>query len=77
MSPATVTVGVNPHDPAISPDGKSVYVADSATQGRIAQFIRNTATGALTAMSTASTAAGEYTEDVVVSPDGNNVYATN
>lgn len=75
LSPATIAAGINPHDLAISPDGKSIYVANNSSAGTVTLFIRNTTTGKLTA----STAlpAGQYSECVVVSPDGGNVYATN
>ena len=80
LSPeATVPAGTHPHDLAISPDGKSVYVADDASPGTVSQFTRTGSgtSGTLMAMSTATVAAGEATEGVVVSPDGKNVYATN
>ena len=49
LSPATVAAGTNPHDLAISPDGKSIYIANSASPGKVTLFTRNTTTGALTA----------------------------
>jgi YVTN family beta-propeller protein len=80
LSPEAVPAGNNhPHDLAISPDGKSVYVADDASPGTVSQLTRTGSgtSGTLMAMSTPTVAAGEATEGVVVSPDGKNVYATN
>ncbi len=71
----TAEGGGNPHDLAISPDGASVYVADSTDPGEVLEMTRNTETGLLTQLTTIE--AGEFTECVVVSPDGNSVYATN
>ena len=70
----------NPQGLAVSPDGKSVYVA---TAGGVARFIRNTTTGAIsqpagTAGCISETGAGpcadghqvQSAQDVAVSPDG-------
>ena len=73
---------------AVSPDGRSVYVAAGGTErsGAIASFERNTSTGALTQLpgkeGCISTASASCThgvgidgpEDLVISPDGRNVY---
>ncbi len=70
---------------AVSPDGKSVYVASNADSG-VVIFDRNTTTGALTDAGCISSEAGicETTiapgmvnaEGVAVSPDGKSVYLT-
>src|ERR1700733_2656038 len=83
--------GLNsPYGVAISPDGKSVYVASYSDEA-IAEFSRNTATGALTQLSggnncitsgtkgltgceTEGALGLERAVGVAVSPDGKNVY---
>jgi DNA-binding beta-propeller fold protein YncE len=73
---------------AVSPDGRSVYVAAGGTErsGAIASFERNTSTGALTQLpgkegciSTANVSCThgvgiDGPEDLVISPDGRDVY---
>jgi DNA-binding beta-propeller fold protein YncE len=77
-----------PFDVAVSPDGKSVYVA-SAISDAVARFNRNTTTGAITqpagtAGCVSETGAGPCADghgllaptSVAVSPDEQSVYAT-
>ena len=70
---------------AVSPDGKSVYVASAGSSDAVARFDRDTATGALTAKGcisdTETAAAGCATtqglanaDGVAVSPDSKSVY---
>jgi DNA-binding beta-propeller fold protein YncE len=73
---------------AVSPDGKSVYVAAGGTEagGAIVSFERSTSTGALTQLpgtegciSTTNASCAQGTgidgpEDLVISPDGRDVY---
>ena len=69
----TAEPGEHPHALAISPDGKSLYVTDSAPNGEVVAYARGS-NGGLT--ETGSSAAGKFTENVVVSRDGDSVYAT-
>ena len=74
-SPATVTAGPSgTMAVAVSPDGKSVYVADGLQH--IYQFDVG-AGGQLVAKNPAKVTAGFNPYDVVVSPDGKSVYTAN
>lgn len=84
---------INAYDVTVSPDGKNVYVASGGNgtdQGEIAEFSRDTTTGALTQLTGANDCIEEHgsgtdcgtttgegllaANKVVVSPDGKNVY---
>ena len=78
-SPATVATGDNPRGVAVSPDGRSVYVANVGspfTGDTVSQYDVG-AGGALTPKSPATVAAGDQPGDVAVSPDGRSVYVAN
>jgi 6-phosphogluconolactonase (cycloisomerase 2 family) len=75
LSPATVGGGFNPHGVAVSPDGRSVYVGESAS-GAVAQYSIG-ADGTLTAKTPATVASPGFPAAIAVSADGNNVYAAN
>jgi 6-phosphogluconolactonase (cycloisomerase 2 family) len=85
MNPATAPTLPTPTQIAVSPDGRSAYVASfnnitySTGVGSyaISQYDISPQTGALTPKRPAVVAAGHSDEDVVVSPDGKNVYAVN
>jgi DNA-binding beta-propeller fold protein YncE len=79
---------INPHAVAVSPDGKSVYVASSASDA-VARLNRNPTTGAITqpagtAGCVSETGAGPCVDGrgldnpsgVAVSPDGKSVYVS-
>jgi DNA-binding beta-propeller fold protein YncE len=77
---AQLPAGKGPIGVAASPDGKSLYVADSksssgAEGGAVTVFARSTATGQLTFQE--EVAAGTSAHDVLVSPDGKDVYVAN
>jgi DNA-binding beta-propeller fold protein YncE len=78
LVPAAVELGAFywPHGLKVSPDGKSVYVANY-NAANISQFSRNTNTGALTALSPATVQAGARPNGIVISPDGTSVYTAN
>jgi DNA-binding beta-propeller fold protein YncE len=75
---------VNARGVAVSPDGKSVYVAAESSAGAVAGFDRNTTGGALTyegcltsaatGCATSSVAGLSGASGVAVSPDGKSVY---
>jgi DNA-binding beta-propeller fold protein YncE len=66
--------GGRPTGLALSPNGRSLYVADEAT-GTVSQF-EVADSGALTPMEPARVAAGEAPFGVAVAPDGGHVYVT-
>ena len=74
-SPPAVPAGAGPRQLAISPDGRSVYVADFDVHGRVLQFDVGPA-GTLSPKSPASVPAGGFPFGVAVSPDGHSVYVT-
>lgn len=81
--PAALVVGDGPFSQVVgvtvSPDGRSVYVADAVatvgSPGRLLQFTV-AADGSLSAESPAFAPAGNFPRGVVVSPDGGSVYVT-
>jgi DNA-binding beta-propeller fold protein YncE len=79
-TPSTVQAGIQPAAVAVSPDGKSVYVANSETpngaNGSISEYNVG-AGGTLTARIPAAAATGVFPEAVVISPDGSSVYVLN
>jgi DNA-binding beta-propeller fold protein YncE len=78
LAPATVPVlGANsfPTEVAISPDGKSAYVANGF--GNTVSQYDVGSDGALSAKSPSTVAAGIDPFDLAVSPDGKSVYVTN
>jgi DNA-binding beta-propeller fold protein YncE len=77
---AQLPAGKGPIGIAVSPDGKSLYVADSKSStggegGVVTVFARSTATGQLTFQQ--EVGAGTSAHDVLVSPDGKDVYVAN
>ena len=76
LSPATVEAGKGSHGVAVSPDGKSAYVANYDSES-LSQYSRNTETGALTPLATATVKTGKNPNEVVISPDGKFVYTAN
>jgi DNA-binding beta-propeller fold protein YncE len=77
---AQLPAGKGPIGIAVSPDGKSLYVADSKSSsggegGVVTVFARNTGNGQLTFQE--EVAAGTSAHDVLVSPDGKDVYVAN
>jgi YVTN family beta-propeller protein len=83
-SPATVAAGNNPALLAVSPDGESVYVANTLASGvsdgvehyDVSQYDVG-AGGALVPKSTPRVPADTFPFAVAVSPDGHDVYVTN
>jgi YVTN family beta-propeller protein len=67
---ATITVGANPFDVAVTPNGKHVYVANSL--GNSVSVI-DTSTNAVTA----TIPVGNLPEFLAVAPDGHHVYVAN
>ncbi|MGH2872234.1 MAG: beta-propeller fold lactonase family protein [Solirubrobacteraceae bacterium] len=74
----TVTAGLGPFAIAISPNGKSAYVADVGLNGpfEISQYTVGPG-GALSPMTPATAPGGLGPAGVAVSPDGKSVYVTN
>ncbi len=72
--------GTGPIGIAISPDGTSLYVANSNSKssigtGAVSVYTRDQNSGTLTFQE--EVPAGKSAHDVIVSPDGNNVYVAN
>jgi DNA-binding beta-propeller fold protein YncE len=72
-SPATVTAGERPSGVAVSPDGHTVYVTNSASD-TVSEF-GVSATGALTLEGAVGT--GDAPAGLAISPDGGSLYVTN
>jgi DNA-binding beta-propeller fold protein YncE len=75
-SPATVATGAGPDAIAVTPDGMSVYVADTGTH-LVSQYSVNPLTGDLIPKSPATVDAGRGPTAVAVSPNGKSVYVAN
>jgi len=75
MSPATVATGKGPHDLAVAPDGKNLYVI-TVTDDTIAQYAISPANGALSARPVSTARTVPVPEAIALSPDGNNAYVT-
>ncbi len=73
-TPTGVAAGSDPYDIAITPDGKSAYVANYDTD-RVLQYNIG-AGGALSPKNPSSVASGVNPVGVAVSPDGKSVYVT-
>ena len=78
MATPTVAAVGTPVAIAVSPDGKSAYVANNGTDGAggVSQYTVG-AGGALSPMATPTVAAGNGPLGIAVSPDGKSVYVTN
>ncbi len=77
LSPITVRTGAEPEGIVVSPDGKSVYVANFKVQGGdIAQFDVG-AGGRLTAKTPATVPTAAGPEGLAISPSGKFLYAAN
>jgi DNA-binding beta-propeller fold protein YncE len=79
LTPATVGAGFNPIGLAVSPDGKSVYVANSqaSPQVGISQYDVDPSSGALTPKTPATVASAPFAWDIAVTPDGTSAYVAN
>jgi 6-phosphogluconolactonase len=74
-SPAMVAGGGAPHDLAVAPDGKNLYVIN-VSGATIAQYAISPATGALSARPVSTAATVPVPEAIALSPDGKNAYVT-
>jgi 6-phosphogluconolactonase (cycloisomerase 2 family) len=77
LTPKTVPSGPGPYDVAVSPQGTSVYVVDSAgnAAGEVSQYTINPATGKLTPKSPKAVPAAKGPSGIIaVAPDGKNAY---
>jgi DNA-binding beta-propeller fold protein YncE len=70
-----VATGRGPHDLAITPDGKNLYVI-TVGDNTIAQYRINPATGALSAKPASTAATVLHPEAIALAPDGKNAYVT-
>jgi DNA-binding beta-propeller fold protein YncE len=81
--PATVAAGKHPHGIAISPDGKSAYVANHGPEetgkntGTVSQYSIDPLTGKLSAKEPATVTAGERPAAIAITPDGKSAYVVN
>jgi 6-phosphogluconolactonase (cycloisomerase 2 family) len=78
LTPPTIESGSSPEGVVVSPDGKSLYVANGG-EATVSQYDVNPATGALSAKTPASVPSGGsfIHSGVAITPDGNSVYVTN
>jgi DNA-binding beta-propeller fold protein YncE len=68
--------GKTPNGIAISPDGRSVYVADDYLFGGVSEYDVGPG-GLLSAKTPKTVVAGKNPESIAISPDGTSVYVTN
>ncbi len=76
LSPATVAAGSGPMAVAVAPDGKSVYVTNSASS-TVSEYTIDPTTGTLSPKNPATVPAGGDPEAVAVRPDGKDAYVAN
>src|SRR3954447_10796250 len=74
-SPPTVAAGGQPVNIAVTPDGKSAYVPNPATDN-VSQYDIDPVTGALSPKVPRTVAAGNSPSGIGVTPDGKSVYIT-
>ena len=67
--------GGGPHDLAVAPDGKNLYVVNNSG-ATIAQYAISPATGALSARPVSTARTVPAPEAIALSPDGKNAYVT-
>jgi DNA-binding beta-propeller fold protein YncE len=70
-----VAGGGAPHDLAVAPDGKNLYVVN-VSGATIAQYAISPATGELSARPVSTAATVPAPEAIALSPDGKNAYVT-
>jgi DNA-binding beta-propeller fold protein YncE len=70
-----VAGGGAPHDLAVAPDGKNLYVVN-VSGAAIAQYAISPATGELSARPVSTAATVPAPEAIALSPDGKNAYVT-
>jgi 6-phosphogluconolactonase len=79
--PATVAVGPEASAIAVTPDGKSAYVAGGDypefPDGAIFEFDINSHTGTLSKKTPAAVAAGQLPDGIALTPDGKSAYVSN
>jgi sugar lactone lactonase YvrE len=76
LSPSSVSAGQSPFGVVVSPDGKSVYVANAADV-TVSEYDVAAATGALSAKSTATVPAGADPNGIAIAPNGKSAYVAN
>jgi DNA-binding beta-propeller fold protein YncE len=70
-----VAGGGAPHDLAVAPDGKNLYVVNNSG-ATIAQYAINPTTGALSARPVSAARTVRGPEAIALNPDGTNAYVT-
>ncbi len=75
-TPASVPTGRAPQGVAVTPDGKSVYVTNTAAS-TVSQYSIDQVSGALSPKAPASVVAGSVPLAVAVTPDGKSAYVSN
>ena len=75
-TPASVGTGNQPRGIAVTPDGKSAYVANQGLDN-VSQYTIDSLTGALSPKTPQHVAAGDGPSGVAVAPDGKSAYVTN
>ena len=76
LSPAATGAGQGPTGVAVTPDGKTVYVANQGDK-TVSQYDVDPLTGKLTSKTPGTVAAGTSAYRLAVSPDGKSAYVTN